>query len=200
MSDVVLFHHVQGLTPGVIRFADELREAGHEVTTPDLFEGRTFDTIDAGLAHAQEIGFDTVLERGRGAVAELPTDLVYAGFSMGVLSAQMLTQTRPGARGALLCFSFIPPGEFGSWPDDVPVQIHGMENDPYFAGEGDLEAARAFVPEHDNVELFVYPGDKHLFADMSVPDYDEEAARLLLERALDFLARVGSCAASPSPP
>lgn len=191
MAEVVLFHHVQGLTPGVMRFADELREAGHRVTTPDLFEGRTFDSIEAGIEHAQAIGFDTIMERGRAAVEGLPNGVVYAGFSMGVLSAQRLTQTRPGARGGLFYFSFIPPSEFGPFPNEVPVQIHGMEGDPYFAGEGDLEAARAFESERADVELFVYPGDAHLFADDSVSDYDEEAARLLMRRTLEFLEKCG---------
>ena len=64
MAEVLLFHHAQGLTPGVRAFADELRAAGHTVHTPDLFDGRTFDSIDEGVAHAKEIGFENVLERG----------------------------------------------------------------------------------------------------------------------------------------
>ena len=187
MTGVVLFHHALGLTPGIHVFADELRSAGHTVHTPDLFEGRTFPTLQDGVRHAEEIGFAEVIGRGVRAVEQLPTDVVYAGFSLGVLPAQQLAQTRPGARGALLYYSCVPASEFGGWPDGVPVQVHGMDADPIFTGEGDLDAARAL-----GAELFLYPGDQHYFADSTLPSYDPQASALLLERALAFLGRVGS--------
>jgi dienelactone hydrolase len=189
MTEVVLFHHVQGLTPGVVAFADELRDAGHTVHTPDLFEGRTFDSIEDGMGFVRTIGFEEVGERGKRAVEGLPAELVYGGFSLGVVPAQELTQTRPGAKGAMFFHSCMPTSEFGSgWPDGVPVQIHGMDADPFFADEGDLDAARALVDEADSAELFLYPGDQHLFADSSLASYDAEAAGLLTKRVLDFLA------------
>ncbi len=190
MATVVLFHHALGLTPGVVAFADDLRGAGHTVHTPDLFQGRTFPSIDAGLAHAEEIGFPgEVIGRGERAVEELPADLVYAGFSLGVLPAQKLAQTRPGAIGALLFYSCVPVSSFGSsWPRKVPVQVHGMDRDPIFAGEGDLDAARELVAQAPEGELFLYPGDQHYFADPTVRSYDEEAAKLLKRRVLRFLA------------
>jgi len=127
------------------------------------------------------------------AVEALPAGVVYAGFSLGVLPAQRLAQTRPGALGALLYYSCVRPEELGSsWPAGVPVQVHGMEDDPIFAGEGDLDAARALVASRDDGELFLYPGDQHYFADSTLPSYDAEAAALLLERTLAFLARVGA--------
>ena len=189
MAEVVLFHHALGLTPGVVVFADELRRAGHTVHTPDLFEGRTFGTLDDGLAHVADVGFGEVLQRGARAVEELPAGLVYAGFSLGVLPAQMLAQTRPGARGALLCYSCVPVSEFGtSWPAGVPVQVHGMDADPFFVGEGDVDAARELVGQAEDGELFLYPGDQHYFADRTQPSYDAAAAALLTERVLAFLA------------
>ena len=192
MTEIVLFHHAQGLTPGVISFADELRQAGHTVHTPDLFEGRTFATVEEGVAHADEIGFGEVIERGVRAVDGLPSELVYAGFSLGVLPAQKLAQTRPGARGALLFHSCVPISEFGdAWPEGVPVQIHAMDADPYFVDEGDIDAARALVEQVDVAELFLYPGDRHLFADSSLPSYDAEAAALLRERVNAFLDALG---------
>lgn len=191
MTEVVVFHHAQGLTPGVQRFAEQLREAGHRVTVPDLYEGRTFDSLEAGVAHAGATGFDTILERGRAAVEGLPSELVYAGFSLGVMPAQMLTQTRPGARGALFYYACLPPSEFEQpWPEGVPVQIHGMDRDTYFADEGDLDAARGLDEAVEGAELFLYPGDQHLFADSSLPAYDEAAASLLMERTLAFLSRL----------
>jgi dienelactone hydrolase len=189
MAEVVLFHHAQGLTPGVVAFADEIRRAGHTVHTPDLFEGRTFQTLEQGMAQVEQIGFGEVIERGVRAVQELPASLVYAGFSLGVLPAQYLAQTRSGARGALLMYSCVPASEFGSWPAGVPVQVHGMDADPIFVGEGDIDAARALVEEAEDGQLFLYPGDQHYFADSSLPSYDAEATALLTERVLDFLDR-----------
>jgi dienelactone hydrolase len=190
MAEVVLFHHAQGLTPGVAAFAEELRRTGHTVHTPDLFEGRTFGTVEEGVAHAREIGFGEVLERGVQVAEGLPAELVYAGFSLGVMPAQRLAQTRSGARGALLFHACIPVSEFGpSWPEGVPVQVHAMDADPFFVEEGsDIDAARALVEEADEAELFLYPGDRHLFADGSLPSYDADAAALLSRRMLDFLA------------
>jgi dienelactone hydrolase len=189
MAEVVLFHHAQGLTPGVVALADELCRAGHTVHTPDLFEGRTFGSLEEGLRYAEEIGFPgEVIRRGEQAVDELPGGLVYIGFSLGVLPAQKLAQTRPGARGALLCYSCVPVTAFGSaWPDEVPVQIHGMDADPIFVGEGDLDAAREIVAQAKDAELFLYPGDQHYFADSTLPSYDADATALLIERALAFL-------------
>ncbi|MFF7926209.1 dienelactone hydrolase family protein [Streptomyces mirabilis] len=189
MAEVLLFHHAQGLTPGVHAFAESLRGAGHAVHVPDLYEGRVFENLEEGAAHAQGIGFGTLVERGRAVAAELPAELVYAGFSLGVLPAQYLAQTRTGAKGALLFHSCVPASEFGGdWPRQVPVQIHGMEADEYFVDEGDLDAARALVESApDAAELFLYPGKQHLFADNSLPSYDEHAATLLTRRVLALL-------------
>ena len=188
MAEVLLFHHAQGQTAGFHAFADELRGAGHTVHTPDLYDGRTFPTLEEGIAHAQEVGFMEILERGVRTADELPNELVYAGFSLGVLPAQKLAQTRPGARGALLFYSCVPTSEFGTtWPADVPVQIHGMDADPIFVDEGDIDAAREIVDSTEQAELFLYPGDQHYFADSSLPSYDAEATALLTGRVLDFL-------------
>ncbi|NUW41954.1 dienelactone hydrolase family protein [Nonomuraea rhodomycinica] len=192
MAEVVLFHHALGLTPGVTAFADELRQAGHTVHTPDLFEGRTFGGIEEGMAYVQDVGFGTVIERGARAVENLPAGLVYAGFSLGVLPAQKLAQTRPGARGALLYHACVPLSEFGdAWPDGVPVQVHGMDADPVFVGEGDVEFAREVVKSAGQGELFLYPGDQHYFADRTLPSYDADAAALLLSRTQAFLRSLG---------
>lgn len=187
MAELVLYHHAQGLTKGVEAFADELGRAGHTVHVPDLYEGHTFDTLDEGLAYAKRTGFDTIMERGVTAVEGLNDALVYAGFSLGAMPAQRLAQTRTGARGALLFHSCFPVSEFGeAWPAGVPVQVHGMEADPFFAGE-DLDAARALVGSTERAELFLYPGEEHLFADSSLPSYDQAAAALLTRRVLEFL-------------
>ncbi len=193
MAEILLFHHAQGLTSGIRDFAGTLERAGHTVHVPDLYDGRTFETLEAGLAYAGEVGFGTFPERGRSAAEALPAELVYAGFSLGVLPAQMLAQTRPGARGALLFESCVPASEFGDggWPAGVPVQIHGMDGDEIFMGEGDVDAARELVASADDAELFLYPGKQHLFADPSLTSYDAAAAALLTERVLSFLKRVG---------
>ncbi len=193
MAEVVLFHATRGLTEGVRRFAEGFRGAGHVVHTPDLFDGILPESIEAGLALIRELG-DELDRRADRAVADLPGELVYAGFSSGESIAQRLAQTRPGALGALLYESCIPvTGEwaFGSWPEGLPVQIHGAEGDEFF-GE-DLPAARELVeiagPEL--AELFLYPASGHLFTDSSLPTYDAESAALVLERSTAFLARLG---------
>lgn len=188
MAEVVLFHHAQGLTSGVGEFAETLRRAGHTVHVPDLYEGRVFATLEDGIGYAQETGIDTIIERGRAAAEQLPSELIYAGFSLGVPPAQMMAQTRPGAKGALLFEACLPVSMFGgAWPQGVLVQVHGMDADEFFAGEGDLDAARALVQATPDAELFLYPGGRHLFADSSLPSYDERAAALLTERVLSFL-------------
>ncbi|AKU14718.1 dienelactone hydrolase family protein [Luteipulveratus mongoliensis] len=190
MTELVLFHHIQGLTKGVEAFADTLRQAGHTVHTPDSFEGRTFDSIDEGAAYCGEVGFGEIRARGIKAAEELPEQLAYAGFSLGGMPAQQLLQTRPGALGGLFFHTFVEPSEFGTWPEGVPAQIHSMDNDPMFVGEGDIEPAQKFVDSHDEVEMFLYPGDQHLFADSSLPSYDEAATKLVLERSIAFLDRL----------
>src|SRR5439155_13702680 len=87
MTTVLLFHHAQGQTPGFLAFAQELRDAGHTVHAPDVYDRQTFATLDEGIAHAREIGFGEILRRGTEAATDLPSDIVYAGFSMGVMAA-----------------------------------------------------------------------------------------------------------------
>jgi dienelactone hydrolase len=189
MSEVLLFHHAQGQTRGFLAFADELRSAGHVVHAPDLYDGNTFTDLNEGVGYAREVGFGTIGERGRRAADGLPNELVYAGFSLGVMAAQELAQTRPGCRGALLFSAAFPASEFGgSWPPGVPLQIHMMEGDEWAAE--DLPAARELTETIDGAELFLYPGDGHLFADNSLPDYDESATTLLTRRVLAFLKAV----------
>jgi len=186
MTDVVLFHHAHGRTPGVEAFADRLRAAGHRVTVPDLFEGRTFDALEDGVAYAQEVGFGTVLERGVTAAAEVPATAVYAGFSLGVMPAQMLAQTRPGALGALLFSSAVPASEFGSsWPEGVTLQIHMVEGDPW--AEEDRPAAEELARTVPGAELFLYPGTAHLPWDDTLAGADPATAQQALERSLRFL-------------
>ena len=197
MADVVLFHHVQGLTPGVVAFADGLRAAGHTVHTPDLFDGRTFTSLEDGMAYAGQSGFEVLLDRGVAAAEALATaGVVYAGLSLGVMPAQKLAQTRADAGGALLLHACLPFSEFGThWPGGVPVQVHAMDADPFFTEEGgDLDAAQALAASTDQAELFLYPGGEHLFTDSSLPAYDAAASALVLQRALGFLDRLAAAA------
>ena len=184
MADVLLFHHAQGLTAGCLALADELRAAGHVVHAPDLYEGRTFGELADGVAYAEEVGFDTIVERGRLAAESLPPDLVYLGLSLGVMPAQTLAQTRPGAKGAVLVHAAVSTEYLGPWPEGVPLQLHTMEDDE----QGDADVARELAEEVKGAELFLYPGDRHLFTDKSLAAYDEEATALVKDRVLRFLA------------
>ena len=182
MAEVVVFHHALGLTEPVRHFAAALRDGGHTVHTPDLYDGLTFDSIEDGMAHSEEIGGPmAIVERARAAVESLPSEVVYVGFSLGVVSAQSLAQTRAGARGAVLCYSALPLGRWGddwpeTWPGGVGLQVHILE------GDEDIEIARALSGSVEGAELFVYPGAEHYFA-----EHDPDAARLLTERVLGFL-------------
>ena len=192
MAELLLFHHAQGLTAGCLAFADELRDVAHVVHVPDLYDGATFATLADGVAHAEQIGFETILERGRAAATELPDDIVYIGFSLGVMPAQMLAQTRPGARGAVLLHSCVPPAQFGGpWPASVPLQLHMMDADEWaLPPNDDLAAARELHETSDATTLFLYRGDRHLFADAGLPGYDEAAATLVKQRVHSFLDAV----------
>jgi dienelactone hydrolase len=192
MAEVLVFHHAQGLTAGCRFFADELRAAGHVVHAPDLYDGKTFTELDVGVGYAKQVGFDTIIERGRLAADSLPNEMVYGGFSLGVLPAQKLAQTRPGAKGALLFHASLPTSEFGGpWPQGVPLQIHMMDADEWaLPPNEDLDVARQLDEMVEGAQLFQYPGDRHLFADNSLPDYDESAATLLKQRVLSFLDNI----------
>jgi dienelactone hydrolase len=184
VSEVVVFHHALGVSAGVRRFADALRESGHDVHTPDLFDGRTFDSVEEGMAYSEQLGGPmAMVERARTAVDSLPADLFYVGFSLGVLSAQSLAQTRQGAHGAVLCYSALPLGQWGdnwpaTWPEGVRLQLHILE------GDEDFDIAKALAATVPGAELYVYRGSEHYFA-----EHDEEAVQLLTQRSLDFLSR-----------
>jgi dienelactone hydrolase len=191
MADVLLFHHALGQTAGFLDFADAIRAAGHTVHAPDLYGGEAFTTLEDGMAKARSVGFEALQEAGVAAAEGLPDGLVYAGFSLGVMPAQKLAQTRPGARGAVLLDSAIPLGEFApGWPAGVPVEVHGGEADEFFMDEGDVDAARQLVAAADDGELFTYAGCGHLFADASATAYEPDAAALVQQRVLTFLARI----------
>ncbi|MDQ4125436.1 MAG: dienelactone hydrolase family protein [Actinomycetota bacterium] len=184
MAEVLLFHHANGLTRGCLAFAQALRDAGHVVHAPDLYDGKTFTDLDDGVAHSRAIGFEALIERGRTVAQDLPPELVYMGMSLGVMPAQLLAQTRSGARGAVLLHAAVPLEELGGgWPDGVPLQMHTMEADEW----GDADVARDLAERVPGAELFLYPGSAHLFTDESLADYDEQAAALVKERVLRFL-------------
>ena len=193
MAEVLLFHHAQGLTAGCLSFADHLSGAGHVVHAPDLYDGNTFVELDDGMAYGKQVGFDTISERGRAAAERLSNEIVYAGFSLGAMPAQMLAQTRHGAKGALLLHAAIPLSEFGGpWPDDLPLQIHTMEDDDW----GDADIARELAESIPSAEVFLYPGDRHLFTDNSLPAYDDAATALVKQRVLTFLDNLDQSATS----
>ena len=157
MTTALLFHHAQGQTTGFLDFADGLREAGHAVHAPEPYDGHTFDDLDEGGAYAKQVGFSEIIRRGSVAASDLPADIVYAGFSLGVLPTQSLAQTRPGASGAILFSACVPPSEFGGpWPEGVPLQIHMMDADPW--ADEDRPVAETLVEEVEGAELFLHPG------------------------------------------
>ena len=195
MAEIVLFHHALGLTDGVRAFAERLAADRHTVHTPDLYEGAVGATLEDGFAIKERIGDQVMADHVDSALADLPPELVYAGMSLGVMTAQRLAQTRTGAQGAVLyeaCAPITGKWAFGPWPPGVPVQVHGMDDDEFFAHEGDIDAARELVETvgTETAELFVYPGNRHLFLDNSLPSFDADATELVLQRSLALLDRI----------
>jgi len=187
MAEIVLFHHARGLTEGVHAFARTLRDAGHTVHTPDLFEGRTFSDVDAGVSYADSVGEETFARRAAQLVAELPADVVYGGMSMGAARAAESVLQRPGAQGAFFLYGAVAPSWWdATWPAGVPSQAHVSAGDPWREPEAEAEYT-ASVP---GGELFVYPGSGHLFAEPGSPDYDEQAAALATQRVLGLLSNL----------
>lgn len=192
MTNIAMFHHALGATPGLRAIANELREAGHDVTMVDLFDGNTFESIEAGVAYAEKLGLETIIERGVKAAAGLG-DFVVIGFSLGVLPAQKLAQTNRGVIGAVLCDAAVPTAFFGGpWPKEVPAQLHLVKHDSFV--EEDVAAAKD-IAAAPNVDLFLYPGDGHLVADASARAHDPNLARQIIDRIVTFLDRTGNAPA-----
>lgn len=189
MTDLLLFHHALGVTAGMDAFADDLRAAGHRVVVPDLFDGATFDSIAAGVGHAQSVGFDKIIDRGVAEADELGDRFAVAGFSLGALPAQKLAQTDSRVAGAILYHAAVPISTFGNaWPAGVALQVHIGEDDEW--AEEDLGAARELTAESGG-ELFLYPGPGHLITDSSFADHHPRNAARILERTLAFLDSLG---------
>ena len=190
-TTVVLFHSVLGLRPAVQATADVLRSAGHGVHVPDLYDGKVFDDMGVAMAFFDEIGGPReMVARTEAAVAGLPADVVYVGFSNGGVSAEYLAATRPRARAAVLLHAALPLEGFGvrTWPAGVPVQVHYAEQDPWRTPDG-VDALRASVEASSApFALFEYPVAGHLFTDPGLSEYDRASSDLLHERMLEFLA------------
>ncbi|MFD8871209.1 dienelactone hydrolase family protein [Streptomyces sp. NPDC059590] len=189
-SPILLLHSMYGLRPAVHAAADRLRAAGHEVHVPDLFEGRTADSAEEGMALKEEIGGDELLRRAVIAAAPLSDrGVVYAGFSLGGSIAQNLALGDEKARGLLLLHgtSDLPDD---AATDGLPVQLHVADPDPFephdWLNAWYLRMGRAGA----DVEIYRYPGAGHVFTDPELPDYDEEAAEATWKVALGFLSEV----------
>ena len=189
---IVLFHSALGLRPAVRSFAEKLRAAGHTVHTPDFYDGEVFDNLEAGVQKRDSLGYPELMKRADKAVADLPANLVYAGFSMGAGSAEHFAATRPGSRGAILMHGAYAPELDGikAWPGTVPVQVHYAKEDPWVDAKAIDALATLVKGAGAPFTVFTYPGAVHLFADEGYPDHVRASAWLMLERVLEFLAKV----------
>jgi dienelactone hydrolase len=195
VAEIVVFHSALGLRPGVIADADRLRAAGHSVRTPDYYDGEVFDDLDEGLRKRDAVGYDEIFRRAQGAVTDLPPDLVFAGFSLGAMPAELLAATRPGARGAILFHSAVPVEEFEAfgaegWPSGVPAQVHYAAEDPWVEQEEVDALGKAVRQAGADFEAHTYPGSGHLFADPGLPEYDRASSEDMWRRVLAFLDRI----------
>jgi dienelactone hydrolase len=189
--EVVLFHSALGLRPAVRDWAEQLRARGHQVHTPDLFEGKVFDELDDGVRERDRIGIPELIARAEAAVAEFPADLVYAGISMGTGPAELFATARPGAMGLILMHGALAPAdiELPAWPQ-VPVQIHYVEGDQWV----DVSSVRAIeeAARQSGAQCETYPYDRgvHVFEDAGLPGHDAEYARVMFDRVAAFLERI----------
>ncbi|WNI32466.1 dienelactone hydrolase family protein [Streptomyces sp. ITFR-6] len=188
LMNIMLFHSTYGLRPAVHAAADRLRAAGHEVRVPDIFAGHTFETVEEGLAYQQETGKEELLKRAVLAAAPYSDSrLVYAGFSFGASVAQTLALGDAKARGLLMFHGTSDIAESAS-VDELPVQLHVADPDPYethdWLNSWYLQMRRTGA----DVEIYRYPGAGHLFTDAELPDFDQASAELAWKVAIGFLA------------
>lgn len=189
MVNVVVFHHVMGLTDAVARMAEQLGSVGHNVVVPDLFDGKRFSSIEEGVSHVDDLGMQAVIDTGVASVADLDGPLVVVGFSLGVLPAQQLAQTDARVVGAALCFSAVPPDMLAdSWPETVALQIHLVENDPW--ADEDRPAAEELAAQA-GIEITVHPGSGHLVFEPNLADYDPDVTLTITEQIAAFVGSVG---------
>jgi dienelactone hydrolase len=189
MAHIVLFHSVLGLRPAVHQFAEELRKAGHQVTTPDFYDGRIFESFEEGNTKWFANGIPAILQRAQDACKELDGDLLFGGFSNGAAVAEFMAATHPKAKGALLMHGALPLEmlQLSAWPAKVPVQLHYNAEDPFRNPENDSALEKAVRASSAAFEEFLYEDHTHLFTDPDLPDYNEASARLLMKRALGFI-------------
>lgn len=185
---IVMFHSAYGLRPAVRAAAERLRAAGHEVYVPDLYDGRTTDTVEEGMKIKDAIGREELLQRAVAAAApHSDQGLVYAGFSLGGSIAQTLALGDEKARGLLLLHGTSDIAD-DAVTDQLPVQLHVAEPDP-FESEDWLNAWYLRMAKTGaDVEVYRYRGAGHIYTDPELHDYDAEAAEQTWAVALSFLA------------
>ncbi len=183
----MVFHSVLGLRPVELGFAARLRAAGHHVTTPDLYAGRTASTLDAGFALMAAIGWETITRRARDAVRDLPGETVLAGVSMGAGVVQSVLPHRPGTAGVLLLHAVgaLPAGTRAG----LPAEVHVADPDPIAPPAQVAAWLAAATRLGAEARVFTYPGVSHFYTDADGPGFDPAAAALTWERGLDFVRR-----------
>lgn len=186
MATILLMHSALGLRPAVTEFADELRARGHDVTTPDYYDGHIFDSERDGIAYRDEVGVPALMSTARASLAGLPDDAVLAGFSLGAFFAQAFAAKRPQARAAVLLHSAAAPNK--EW-NGVPVQVHRYAGDPWIEEPDVRVLADAVRASGGAFEDVVVPGTGHLFTDLGTPDGDDVARSASLEAMCRFIAR-----------
>lgn len=192
MAQLLLIHHALGLTHAVRRLAAAWRDAGHEVSTPDLYDGNVFETIPEGLAYAKSVGSESLSAKGEDAAGDLAPGFVVCGISMGVIPSMRIGVSDDAVNGVVAVGSCLP-GEFleAPWPRSVPLRIIASKDDPFFRDEGDLEAAQELVATAADVRLKLMPGTEHLFMEASDP-LSRAATERLYEVVLRMLEKADS--------
>ena len=194
MVNVLLTHSALGLDSNLGSWAEWLRGEGHEVITPDLYGGDTYDNIDAGSRRAESLEMNKVVQAIQAMASELDHPVVLMGFSLGAAACEMAALTEPGIAGLILVGAAASPEWFGNpvWPKGLRAQVHYTVEDRWI--EPAEVAALAESAPAGALDVFEYPGSAHLFAFPNLADYDPLAADRLRSAVRTFLNEIAEAA------
>jgi dienelactone hydrolase len=186
MAQVVVFHSAYGLRQAEADTAACLRAAGHDVSTPDLYDGRTASTMDAALALMDAVGWEVICARARQALEVVPQTAVLAGFSMGAGVIGSVWDQRRAAAGVVLLHGIAPIP--ASARPGLPVQVHLAGDDPFAPRQAVARWQAGATRAGLAAQVFTYPGAGHFYTDPCLADYHPASAGQTWQRVTAFLS------------
>src|SRR3954451_18327763 len=199
---VIVVQEWWGLNPQIKGVADRLAEEGFAALAPDLYHGELaeHDEMDKAGHLMSSLPEDRAARDMSGAVDYLAGHDAVAGDGIGAVGFCMggglvlrLGTLRPDKVKAVVPFYGVAGFDDEGHPDwsklAASVQGHYAEEDGFFPADKALALANGLRGLGKDVELFVYPGTGHAFANETnaLGTYDAEAAQLAWERTVMFL-------------